>query len=72
MGSCARFRVVTFASPSLEESLAGLKSGGLQGGGGDGNSGDGGGERDGKTGSTRADSIARGRSVCVCGIHNGL
>ena len=32
MGSCARFRVVTFASPSLEESLAGLQGGG--GGGG--------------------------------------
>lgn len=26
MGSCARFRVVTFASPSLEESVSGLSS----------------------------------------------
>lgn len=30
MGSCARFRVVTFASPSLEESVAGLKTGELE------------------------------------------
>lgn len=68
MGSCARFRVVTFASPSLEESLAGSQSGGLQGGGGDGNSGGGGGggEGVGETDGIDTDSIARGRSLSVC------